>query len=412
MNRAWLKLMFGFMACLFLIGYGTCFAQTEQTQGVEQEGTQTATPQQTAAPVARAGELPPPLEAEMTIAEHWSKNPYPRTMAAGSRVHIVSRGDTLWDLAGRYYNNPFLWPQIWDANKYIPNAHWIYPGDPVMIPPLTPISDEQIAKETATEPTGEPSEGTPGGPGEGIGGGGPENNIPIALDHDLYCSGFIVDNTKEWKNQIVASEQNVEQVAQSLFDIVYLNHGEAEGVSPGDEFTVIHYVRTIDHPITLKRLGEYVIQTGRVKVVATQEHTSTAQVTYSCDASLVGDFVVPFQPKEVPTLIDMAPIDRYGPDGPGVKGYVVFAKDDLGSLGTNYQLQIDLGAKDGLNVGSRLIIYRYEERGYDQEKLTQYDLPRRVLGEMVVFLVENGTATGRIISSYDYIKIGDRVEVR
>jgi hypothetical protein len=410
MNKARLILAFGLMACLFLIGYGTCFAQSEDTQGAEKEGTKSETAQQmTAAPVPK-GELPPPLDAEMTIAEHWSKNPYPRTMAAGSRVHIVSRGDTLWDLAGRYYNNPFLWPQIWDANKYVPNAHWIYPGDPIVIPPLTPISEEQIAKETTGEPT--PGESTEGTPGEGMGTGGPINNVPVALDVDLYCSGFIVDGHSGWHNQIVGSELNVEQVAQSLFDIIYMNQGEAEGVSPGDEFTVLHYVREIHHPVNYKRIGDYVIQTGRVKVVATQEHTSTAQVTYSCDASLIGDYLVPFQPKESPNLSNMPPIDRFGPDGPGTKGYVVFSKDDLGSLGTNYELQIDLGSKDGLNVGSRLIIYRYEHRGYDQQNLTKYELPRRVLGEMVVFNVGDGTATGRIINSFDYVRIGDRVEVR
>ena len=53
MNRAWLKLTFSLLACFFLIGYGTCFAQTDQTQGesekVETEGTQTAN-QQTATP--------------------------------------------------------------------------------------------------------------------------------------------------------------------------------------------------------------------------------------------------------------------------------------------------------------------------------------------------------------------------
>jgi LysM domain len=364
MNRAWLKLTLGLMACLFLIGYGTCFAQTEQSQGEPQT---TTAQQSTAAPAeqGKGGELPPPLQAEMTVAEHWSKNPYPRTMAAGSRVHIVAKGDTLWDLAGRYYNNPFLWPQIWDANKYVPNAHWIYPGDPIVIPPLTPISEQQIAKETATEPT----PGETGAPGAPTGGGTEVHNYPVALDIDLYCSGYIVDSISGWRDEIVASEQSFEQVGQAVFDIVYLNKGEAEGVSPGDEFTVIHPVRTVDHPVTLKRLGEYVVQTGRVKVVATQEHTSTAQVTYSCQTSIVGDYIIPFVPKESPALSDMPPIDRFSPDGPGTKGYVVFTKDDLGSIGSTYELNIDLGAKDGLNVGSRLIIYRFEKHGYDQQSL-------------------------------------------
>ena len=146
MMKAWLKLSFGLMACFFLISYGTCIAQTEeqtQTQDTTQQVQEQATPEETqsaqqqeASPQPKSGELPVPLEAEMVVAAHWSKNPYPRTVAAGARVHIVERRDTLWDLAQRYYGNPFLWPQIWDANKYIPNAHWIYPGDPVIIPPL------------------------------------------------------------------------------------------------------------------------------------------------------------------------------------------------------------------------------------------------------------------------------------
>src|SRR5262249_15925924 len=155
------------------------------------------------------------------------------------------------------------------------------------------------------------------------------------------------------------------------------NEGEAEGVSPGDEFTVIHYVGPVDHPVSQKYLGEYVIQTGRLKVVATQEHTSTAQVTHSCQTSIVGDYITPFVPKEVPTLSNMAPIDRFSPDGPGTKGYVVYTKDNLGSIGGNYELNIDLGTKDGLNVGSRLIIYRYQKYNYDQRNILHYDLPRR-----------------------------------
>ena len=30
--------------------------------------------------------------------------------------------------------NPYLWPQIWDQNRYITDAHWIYPGDPSSCP--------------------------------------------------------------------------------------------------------------------------------------------------------------------------------------------------------------------------------------------------------------------------------------
>jgi LysM repeat protein len=421
MTKAWLKLLFGFMACFFLISYGTCFAQTEgdtQTQGTQEQVAPTATQEETqsaqqpsteASPQPKTGELPAPLEAEMVVAEHWSKNPYPRTVAAGARVHVVQRGDTLWDLAQRYYQNPFLWPQIWDANKYIPNAHWIYPGDPVIIPPLTPISEQQIAQE------GQPGGTGPGGPeGEAPGPAVPapgEKLYPIALDVDLYCSGFIVPDVGGWKVRIIGNEEENYKVALSTFDIVYLNQGEADGISPGDEFTILQDVRKIAHPISNEPLGEYVVQTGRLKVVATQERTSTAQITYSCDATLVGDYLVPFEPREVPNLTDLPPVDRFSLEGPNQKGYIIFAKDDLSTLGDNNEVQIDVGAADGITVGTRLIIYRNQTQGYENTGFER-DIPRRVLGEMVVFSVQDSTATGRLIHMYDFVQQGDMVEVR
>jgi LysM domain len=414
MTKAWLKLLFGFMACFFLISYGTCIAQSEgdtQTQGTQQvepqatqEETQSAQqPSTEASPQPKSGELPVPLEAEMVVAEHWSKNPYPRTVAAGARVHIVERGDTLWDLAQRYYQNPFLWPQIWDANKYIPNAHWIYPGDPVIIPPLTPISEQMIAQEAQPAPEGEVPGGPVGAPSEKL--------YPIALDVDLYCSGLIVPDTGGWKVRIIGNEENNYKVALATFDIVYLNQGEADGISPGDEFTILQNVRKISHPITGESLGDYIVQTGRLKVVATQERTSTAQITYACDATLVGDYLVPFEPKEVPNLSDLPPVDRFSLEGPNQKGYVVFAKDDLTSLGDNNEVQIDVGAADGITVGTRLIVYRNQTTGYENTGFER-DIPRRVLGEMVVFSVQDSTATGRIIQMYDFVQQGDMVEVR
>ena len=416
MMKAWLKLSFGLMACFFLISYGTCIAQTEeqtQTQDTTQQVQEQATPEETqsaqqqeASPQPKSGELPVPLEAEMVVAEHWSKNPYPRTVAAGARVHIVERRDTLWDLAQRYYGNPFLWPQIWDANKYIPNAHWIYPGDPVIIPPLTPISDQMIAQEAQPVPPGEP--GGPGGPSipaPGI------QSYPIALDVDLYCSGFIVPDVGGYRVKIIGNEENTEKVGLSLFDIIYINQGEADGISPGDEFTVLHHMRNIDHLVTLERLGEYVVQTGRIKIVATQERTSTAQITYSCDTSLAGDYLVPFEPREVPNLADLPPVDRFSLEGPNQKGYLVFAKDDLTSLGDHNEVQIDIGAAEGIAVGTRLVVYRHQTRGYEGTGFER-DIPRRVLGEMVVFSVQDSTSTGRIIQMYDYMEPGDSVEVR
>jgi hypothetical protein len=51
--------------------------------------------------------------------------------------HVVRRGDTLWDLAGRYLANPFRWPLIHQANtRIVADPHWIYPEQVLVIPGL------------------------------------------------------------------------------------------------------------------------------------------------------------------------------------------------------------------------------------------------------------------------------------
>ena len=44
-------------------------------------------------------------------------------------VYEVKPGDTLWDIAGHFLQDPWLWPQLWQENPQVANPDLIYPGD-------------------------------------------------------------------------------------------------------------------------------------------------------------------------------------------------------------------------------------------------------------------------------------------
>ncbi|MDE2038932.1 MAG: LysM peptidoglycan-binding domain-containing protein [Elusimicrobia bacterium] len=78
---------------------------------------------------------------------------------AAAATHRVVRGDDLWDIAARYYRDPFRWKAVYAANRaMIEDPNLIYPGQILEIPGLPPpqigeLPARPVEKETApTQP--------------------------------------------------------------------------------------------------------------------------------------------------------------------------------------------------------------------------------------------------------------------
>src|SRR5471032_2187434 len=76
----------------------------------------------------------PPRNLHM-VGDHWTPYtpPDPSTYSATSKTYKIVRGDTLWALGAKFYGNAYLWPQLWESNTWVTDAHWIYPGDTLLV---------------------------------------------------------------------------------------------------------------------------------------------------------------------------------------------------------------------------------------------------------------------------------------
>ncbi|MGD8897497.1 MAG: LysM peptidoglycan-binding domain-containing protein [Acidobacteriota bacterium] len=356
-----------------------------------------------------AQDAPPGLQTgPATVAPHWTKNPgFPTSIPEGSAYHIVERGDTLWDLAARFLDNPYLWPQLWDTNKYIEDAHWIYPGDPVVLPEVAVITEGAGEELAVGGPAGIADEFDVEGAAEGVMGpaGGPGTSLrPVTEETALQCADYIVDKDEDDSLYIIGSEQGQDQYAFAERDIVYLSKGSNAGVRAGDIYSLQHVAYAVNHPATGRKLGTKVETTGWVKVILVQEDTATAVIEESCMDIHAADYLKPFERVNVPMVVRRTPADRLTPPTGKVSAYIVAIQNDATVAGQGHFVSIDAGSEDGISPGSVFSIYRV--------MYPSVPTPRNVVGQVTVVATRDTTSTAKVTYSREEIMVGDQIELR
>jgi hypothetical protein len=350
--------------------------------------------------VAAQSVAPPPQPLHM-VNDHWTPYDPPSDFPEGAMVHVIVRGDTLWDLAEHYLGDPFLWPQIWERNPYIKDSHWIYPGDPLVI-------DLAVQEAPATEEVGVPVEDTvtsEAGYDVDDGFRTPEDEMPHPLGSsaDVYCFAKLVRDEGSFQFTIASAENILTQEQFSEGDVVYIDGGVEQGVQAGDRFFVQKRHRRLRHPISNSDLGVVYNSVGQIKVLCAQENTSIAEITYACDPVSIGDKLEPFSPIPVPLVIDPDRTDRCDvPNGKPV-GYITYNRDDQTDIGTNWLVFVDLGMADGLYPGSFATVFR--DNPVD-------GMPRLILGEIGILTVEESYATALVTYATQPLAVGNRVEIK
>ena len=390
------------------------------------------------------------------VDDHWT--PWdPPTPPEGAEVYIIVKGDTLWDLAERDLEDPYLWPYIWDRNRYVLDSHWIYPGDPLMMPgPFTVVAEEIVPPDVEDEGEGGeegdvgetaatsadlpvadvadaalmPPEDPAGRPRHGL---WQKADPDAAADwSDMLCAGYILADP--WKSDmyIYAAEEE-HKYGFAPGDFVYLNMGLSGGVQPGDKFFVVHQEDKIDHPVTGRHVGRLVRKKAILQVIAAQSDTATAEIMEGCETVLVGYDLIRYTDLVSPKKQD-TDLSRYGTEDNGqVTGHVIYGGLSRLAFGEGDIVYLDLGMDDGVEKGDYLMIYRddvtgqkYNEYGFHNWKWRtksrvpalnvrkipgKMEIPRRMLGDLVILDINRHTATAKVMTSFREIYPGDEVQL-
>lgn len=365
------------------------------------------------------------------VGDHWTAWD-PPTPPEGQQVYTIVPGDTLWALAAKLYSNPYLWPQIWEKNQYIQDAHWIYPGDPlvtgleVAAPTTeTAIEDGTVPASPGVEEGTETAAAEPGpAPLRGVltaaAAAGPP--VPLAGEDDIYCSGYIGDLDETFGYKVVGSEYqaladtviqaatksrafgSMQPAKLGLYtgDIVYLDGGRAAGLEAGSVFTAVTPGDVVKHPASGAVVGRYYNYVGRVRVLSVQESSGIGEIVQSCAPLMIGTALKPFEPEPVPLGRRTTPRPASDPPPAGsLDGAPVILTSVQGqvSLGENHVVQIEAPAGEELTPGDIFTVYRPQAPG----------LPPLMVGEVAVLSVHPHAAVAKVLDSRYTLYAGDRL---
>ena len=258
-------------------------------------------------------------------------------------TYIVVKGDTLWDISGRFLKEPWRWPEIWNMNReQIKNPHWIYPGD-VIYMSFDANGNPRLSMTSGVGGTGDDarlqpkirvdtlSQAIPSIPSKVI---APFLSLPLVIEEGALANA----------PRIIAAEDG--RVVIGAGNIAYaLGLQQSQGVKwqiyrPGK------VLKSAEGEV----LGFEANYLGEAKVVRFGE-SSTIEILRSTQEILRGDRLTPTLDTAVPS---------YSPRSPAmfVSGSVISFLNGV-DTGAQYSIvALNLGKREGMEVGHVLATLR------------------------------------------------------
>lgn len=318
---------------------------------------------------------------------------------AQEATHEVKEGDTLWDIAGYYYQNPFLWPYIWRANlANIEDPHWIYPEQQFVIPPspeqgLAAGFQEEAPAYAPPEVVAPPPPPPDREATEMISVVTPE---PKLFSEELvHRAGIIADEELPYWGKIIGTEPDDSDVLAAFIRLVYIDR--ATDLSEGDLLTIYRPGKTIKHPKTGEKLGEEIIVLGKAQVEAVGNDGSRCLIVGQYDILDIGDFVMPYEDIAAVPPVDLIPTEQEQ------EGYIVEVNTPHTTTPPHIFVYVDQGEMTGTAAGDLYTIYR-------TKKVQGKEMPDFDIGKVQIVRVFGKASVGLLLTEREtaFIERGER----
>ncbi|MEE8621982.1 MAG: LysM peptidoglycan-binding domain-containing protein [Syntrophobacteria bacterium] len=310
-------------------------------------------------------------------------------------IHVVVKGDTLWDICEDLYANPWVWPKVWQMNPHITNPHWIYPGTELRVYyEVAKFFEESTAvEETAVvEEAPVVEEVTPPPPP-------PPPKVPTITFSEIDQVGFITPYVPEGMGVILGGKRQRTLIGAA--DKIYVQF--REGVQPevGDRFFVFKTSLLFKHPITKKDVGYLNTILGILEVVLVAPDHAKAVVLSSFQEMTATDKLMPYKKRSEEIAVQ--------PGAEPIEGNIILAEWGTFLIAHRQIAFIDLGANDEIKAGHRFEVFQ------EPKALTSRDeeivLSIQPIGELLVLAVEQETAATLVVESLAEFTPGERVRL-
>lgn len=329
-----------------------------------------------------------------------ANNPPPTIKADAPNRYIVKKGDTLWDIAGKYLDKPTRWREIWATNKQIKNPHLIYPND-VLI--LCIIQGKTLVGVDT---------------GEGCAGIAKQlNSTPTVVDipSQSHVPAIPLANIRHWldRSMIVAAE-DFEKTPYVLAS----KNGNVITAS-GDKIYTRGVPLIVGQRYGVYRKGEPYLDTRNKAIIGLEVTQVASGVVTAVAANGVssieineifsseireGDRVFVEVDASIPNIFYPAPAEV------SRGGMIVRVMGSISDAAKDSVVAINLGANEGAKPGQILDIYKKGALVRDtNDNSTPVRLPSELAGQLMIFKSFNNLSYAYVLSADIPLSVGDQL---